>query len=331
MEKRTLGTSGLEVSAIGLGCMTMTGGYSTTPDRQDMIALLHRAVDLGVTFFDTAEIYGPHVNEELVGEALAPYADRVVIATKFAQDIDPDGTQASGADAGSRRASPVPWRDRCAGSGWTSIDLYYQHRVNPDVPIEEMAGAVKDLVDAGKVRHFGMSEAAADTIRRAHAVQPVIAIQSEYNLWWRRPETDVLAVCAELGIGFVPFSPLGKGFLTGTVDTTTTFADNDLRAQIPRFAGEALEHNLALVTEVKEIAAAKGTTPGQIALAWLLAQQPWIVPIPGTTKPHRLEENLAAADVVLTESELAQLDELSSKIDIQGGRYPDALEAQTNL
>jgi len=215
--------------------------------------------------------------------------------------------------------------------GLDAIDLYYQHRVNPDVPIEEMAGAVKDLVDAGKIRHFGMSEAAADTIRRAHAVQPVTAIQSEYNLWWRRPETDVLAVCAELGIGFVPFSPLGKGFLTGTVDTSTSFADNDLRAQIPRFAGEALEHNQALVTEVKEIATAKGTTPGQIALAWLLAQQPWIVPIPGTTKAHRLEENLAAADVGLSQSELADLDELSSKIDIQGGRYPDALEAQTNL
>jgi aryl-alcohol dehydrogenase-like predicted oxidoreductase len=330
MEKRTLGSSGLEVSAIGLGCMTMTGGYSTTPNRHDMLALLHHAVDLGVTFFDTAEIYGPHVNEELVGEALAPYADRVVIATKFAQDIDPDERKPRG-----RMLGPTEIAGAVEGSlrrlGLDAIDLYYQHRVNPDVPIEEMAGAVKDLVDAGKIRHFGMSEAAADTIRRAHAVQPVTAIQSEYNLWWRRPETDVLAVCAELGIGFVPFSPLGKGFLTGTVDTTSTFADNDLRAQIPRFAGEALEHNLALVTEVKEIATAKGTTPGQIALAWLLAQQPWIVPIPGTTKAHRLEENLEAADVVLSQSELADLDELSSKVDIQGGRYPDALEAQTNL
>ena len=246
MEKRTLGSSGLEVSAIGLGCMTMTGGYSTMPDRQDMIALLHHAVDLGVTFFDTAEIYGPHVNEELVGEALAPYADRVVIATKFAQDIDPAERKPRG-----RMLGPAEIAGAVEGSlrrlGLEVIDLYYQHRVNPDVPIEEMAGAVKDLVDAGKIRHFGMSEAAADTIRRAHAVQPVTAIQSEYNLWWRRPETDVLAVCAELGIGFVPFSPLGKGFLTGTVDTTTAFADNDLRAQIPRFAGEALEHNLALV------------------------------------------------------------------------------------
>jgi aryl-alcohol dehydrogenase-like predicted oxidoreductase len=215
--------------------------------------------------------------------------------------------------------------------GLETIDLYYQHRVNPDVPIEEMAGAVKDLVDAGKIRHFGMSEAAADTIRRAHAVQPVTAIQSEYSLWWRRPESEVLTACAELGIGFVPFSPLGKGFLTGTVDTSTTFAANDLRTQIPRFSGEALEHNLALVEEVKTIAAAKGCTPGQIALAWLLAQQPWIVPIPGTTKLHRLEENLAAADVTLTADELADLDDLSARIDIEGGRYPEFLEAQTDL
>jgi aryl-alcohol dehydrogenase-like predicted oxidoreductase len=330
MEKRALGSSGLEVSAIGLGCMTMTGGYSTTPDRQEMITLLHRAVDLGVTLFDTAEIYGFHANEKLVGEALAPHADRVVIATKFAQDIDPVEGRLRG-----RMLGPGEIAGAVQGSlqrlGLDVIDLYYQHRVNPDVPIEEMAGAVKDLVDAGLVRHFGMSEAAADTIRRAHAVQPVTAVQSEYNLWWRRPETDVLAVCAELGIGFVPFSPLGKGFLTGTVDTTTTFADNDLRGQIPRFSGEALAHNLALVTEVKAIAAAKGSTPGQIALAWLLAQQPWIVPIPGTTKSHRLEENLAAADVVLTPAELAELDALSSKIAIQGGRYPDALEAQTDL
>jgi aryl-alcohol dehydrogenase-like predicted oxidoreductase len=330
MKKRALGSSGLEVSAIGLGCMTMTGGYSTTPERQDMITLLHRAVDLGVTFFDTAEIYGPHANEELVGEALAPYADRVVIATKFAQDVDPADRKPRG-----RMLGPTEIAGAVDGSlrrlGLEVIDLYYQHRVNPDVPIEEMVGAVKNLVDAGKIRHFGMSEASAGTIRRAHAVQPVTAVQSEYSLWWRRPETDVLAVCAELGIGFVPFSPLGKGFLTGTVDTTTTFADNDLRANIPRFSGEAMEHNLALVTEVKEIAEAKGATPGQIALAWLLAQQPWIVPIPGTTKAHRLEENLAAADVALTESELTQLGELSSKIGIQGDRYPDALEAQTNL
>ena len=330
MQERTLGSSGLKVSAIGLGCMTMTGGYSGMPDRQDMIGLLHRAVDLGVTFFDTAEIYGPHANEELVGEALAPYADQVVIATKFAQDIDPTERKPRG-----RMLRPEDIADAAEGSlrrlGLDVIDLYYQHRVNPDVPIEEMAGAVKDLITAGKVKHFGMSEAAADTIRRAHSVQPVTAVQSEYNLWWRRPEQDVLAACAELGIGFVPFSPLGKGFLTGTVDTSTTFAANDLRAQIPRFSGEALEHNLALVEEVKTIAAAKGVTPGQVALAWLLAQQPWIVPIPGTTKLHRLEENLAAADLTLTDSELDQLGDLSSRTEIHGGRYPDALEAQTNL
>src|SRR4051794_15613182 len=329
MQKRTLG-SGLEVSAIGLGCMTMTGGYSGMPDRQDMIRLLHRAVDLGVTFFDTAEIYGPHANEELVGEALAPYADQVVIATKFAQDIDPDERKPRG-----RMLRPEEIAGALEGSlrrlRLDVIDLYYQHRVNPDVPIEELASAVKDLITAGKIRHFGMSEAAEETIRRAHAVLPVTAVQSEYSLWWRRPEQGVLTACAELGIGFVPFSPLGKGFLTGTVDTTTTFAANDLRAQIPRFADEALPHNLALVEEVKTIAAAKAVTPGQIALAWLLAQQPWIVPIPGTTKLHRLEENLEAADITLSADDVAQLSELSSRIDIHGGRYPDALEAQTNL
>jgi aryl-alcohol dehydrogenase-like predicted oxidoreductase len=330
VQKRALGRSGLEVSALGLGCMTMTGGYSASPDRKDMISLLHRAVDLGVTFFDTAEIYGPHANEELVGEALAPYADRVVIATKFAQDVDPVTRKPRG-----RMLRPKDLPAAVDGSlqrlGLDVIDLYYQHRVNPDVPIEEMAGAVRELIIAGKVKHFGMSEAAEETIRRAHAVQPVTAIQSEYNLWWRRPEEGVLAACAELGIGFVPFSPLGKGFLTGTVGTSTTFAEGDLRAQIPRFAGEALEHNLALVDAVKAIAAGKGVTPGQIALAWLLAQQPWIVPIPGTTKLHRLEENLAAAEVTLTPAELTRLDGLSARFEIQGGRYPEFLEAQTNL
>jgi aryl-alcohol dehydrogenase-like predicted oxidoreductase len=330
VQKRALGSSGLEISAIGLGCMTMTGGYSGTPDRKDMITLLHRAVDLGVTFFDTAEIYGPHTNEELVGEALAPYADRVIIATKFAQDIDPVSRKPRG-----RMLRPDNIAGAVDGSlqrlGRDVIDLYYQHRVHPDVPIEEIAGAVRDLIAAGKVKHFGMSEAAEDTIRRAHTVQPVTAVQSEYSLWWRRPEQGVLAACAELGIGFVPFSPLGKGFLTGTVDTSTTFAEGDLRAQIPRFAGKALQHNLALVEEVKSIGADKGVTPGQIALAWLLAQQPWIVPIPGTTKPHRLEENLAAADFTLTRAELTRLNDVSSAIEIQGGRYPDFLEAQTNL
>jgi aryl-alcohol dehydrogenase-like predicted oxidoreductase len=331
MQKRMLGNSGLEVSALGLGCMTTTGGYSGRPDRQEMIGLLRAAVDRGVTFFDTAEIYGPHANEELVGEALAAYGGQVVIATKFAADIDPVERKPSG-----RMLRPDEIARAADGSlrrlGVDVIDLYYQHRVNPDVPIEEMAGAVQDLVTAGKVKHFGMSEAAADTIRRAHAVQPVTAIQSEYNLWWRRPEEDVLATCAELGIGFVPFSPLGKGFLTGTVSASTTFdTSNDLRSQIPRFSGEALQHNLALVEEVRGVAEAKGVTPGQVALAWLLAQQPWIVPIPGTTKLHRLEENIAAAGVTLTDAELAQLGEASSRIQIQGGRYPDFLEAQTNL
>jgi aryl-alcohol dehydrogenase-like predicted oxidoreductase len=322
--------SDLEVSAIGLGCMTTTGGYSGTPDRADMIALLRGAVDLGVTFFDTAEIYGPHTNEELVGEALAPYLDRVVFATKFAQDVDPDTRTPRG-----RMLQPNEIATAVEGSlrrlGVDAIDLYYQHRVNPDVPIEEMAGAVRDLVAAGKVRRYGLSEAAEETIRRAHAVQPVTAVQSEYSLWWRRPEEGVLATCEELGIGFVPFSPLGKGFLTGTVDTSTAFASNDLRAQIPRFSGPALEHNLALVDEVKAIAAAKSLTPGQIALAWLLAQRPWIVPIPGTTKQHRLQENLQAAEVALTTDELAQLADLSSRIQVEGGRYPDHLEAQTDL
>jgi aryl-alcohol dehydrogenase-like predicted oxidoreductase len=331
MQKRILGTSGLEVSAIGLGCMSMTGGYSGRPDRQEMISLLHAAVDRGVTFFDTAEIYGPHANEELVGEALAPFHDRVVIATKFAADIDPAQRKPRG-----RMLTPDELPRVVEGSlqrlGLDVIDMYYQHRVNPDVPIEEFAGAVKDLIEAGKVKHFGMSEAAAGTIRRAHAVQPVTAVQSEYSLWWRRPEEEVLAACEELGIGFVPFSPLGKGFLTGTVSTSTTFeAGNDIRSTIPRFTAEALEHNAAMVDLVKSVAVSKGVTPAQVALAWLLAQKPWIVPIPGTTKLHRLEENIVAADVTLSGDELSQLSDASSKIEIQGGRYPEALEAQTNL
>jgi aryl-alcohol dehydrogenase-like predicted oxidoreductase len=309
MDKRILGSSGLEVSAIGLGCMSMTGGYSGRPDRQEMISMLHTAVDRGVTFFDTAEIYGPHANEELVGEGLAPFRSQVVIATKFAQDIDPVGRKPRG-----RMLTPDELTGTVEGSlqrlGVDVIDLYYQHRVNPDVPIEEMAGAVKELIEAGKVNHFGMSEASAATIRRAHAVQPVTAIQSEYSLWWRRPEDEVLATCEELGIGFVPFSPLGRGFLTGTVSTSTTFEEgNDLRASIPRFSREALEHNVAMVDLVKAVADGMGVTPGQVALAWLLAQKPWIVPIPGTTKPYRLEENLGAADITLTADELAQLTE----------------------
>ncbi len=330
MHQRTLGTD-LHVSAIGLGCMTMTGGYSGRPDPARMISLLHSAVERGVTFFDTAEIYGPHANEELVGEALAPFRGRVVIATKFAQDIDPHTRTPRG-----RMLTPDQLPEAVEGSlrrlDVETIDLYYQHRVNPDIAIEEYAGAVAELIAAGKVRHYGLSEAAALTIRRAHAVQPVTAIQSEYSLWWRRPEEDVLTVCAELGIGFVPFSPLGKGFLTGTIDTSTTFDEgNDLRASIPRFSPEARHHNQAIVDLVREVADQKNTTPGQVALAWLLAQQPWIVPIPGTTKTHRMQENAAAVDVVLTDDEVQQITTASAAIHIDGGRYPDFLEAQTNL
>jgi aryl-alcohol dehydrogenase-like predicted oxidoreductase len=329
MKERTLGAGGPVVSAIGLGCMTMTGGYGGRPDRGEMVKLLHAAVELGVTFFDTAETYGPHVNEELVGEALAPYLDRVVVATKFANAIDPVERKPLG-----RMLRPDEVAGAVEGSlrrlGVEAIDLYYQHRVNPAYPIEEFSGAVKELIEAGKVKRYGMSEAAASTIRRAHAVQPVTAVQSEYSLWWRRPEEEVLATCEELGIGFVPYSPLGKGFLTGTVGTTFD-KDNDLRARIPRFGAEALQHNVAMVELVQSFATANGVTPAQIALAWLLARKPWIVPIPGTTKLHRLEENLAAADVTLSADELDRLTEASSRIEIEGGRYPDELETQTNL
>ncbi|MEW9871665.1 aldo/keto reductase [Arthrobacter sp. HS15c] len=332
MDKRTLGTSGLEVSAIGLGCMSMSGGYSDRPDRQEMIALIRAAVDRGVTFFDTAEIYGPYANEELVGEALAPYRDEVVIATKFGWDIDPAQRKASGKVT----SRPDVIKHVVDGSlqrlGVDAIDLYYQHRVDPDVPIEDVAGAVKELIDAGKVKHFGMSEAAAGTIRRAHAVHPVTAIQSEYSLWWRRPEEDVLATCEELGIGFVPFSPLGKGFLTGTIDTSTSFeAGNDIRATIPRFTPEARESNRAVVDLLTGIAERKGATPAQVALAWLLAQKPWIVPIPGTRKLHRLDENLGAADVTLSVDELTGIEDAAARIQVQGGRYNDAGERMTNL
>jgi aryl-alcohol dehydrogenase-like predicted oxidoreductase len=332
MDKRTLGTNGLEVSAIGLGCMSMTGGYSDTPDRQEMISLLRAAVDRGVTFFDTAEIYGPYANEELVGEALAPYKGRVVIATKFGWEIDPVERKPSGRVTS--RSDVI--RDVVDGSlrrlGVDAIDLYYQHRVDPQAPIEDVAGAVQELIEAGKVKHFGMSEAAAETIRRAHAVQPVAAVQSEYSLWWRRPEEDVLATCEELGIGFVPYSPLGKGFLTGTITASTSFdAGNDIRSTIPRFAPDALEHNQAVVDLLARIAQRKGATPGQIALAWLLARKPWIVPIPGTRKLHRLEENIGAADVELSADELTEIEDAASKIQVQGGRYTDAAEKMTNL
>ena len=332
MDKRTLGTGGLEVSAIGLGCMSMTGGYSDKPDRREMISLVRTAVERGVTFFDTAEIYGPYANEELVGEALAPYKDEVMIATKFGWDIDPVERKSRGAVT----SRPEVINSVVEGSldrlGVDAIDLYYQHRVDPQVPIEDVAGAVKDLIEAGKVKHFGLSEAAAGTIRRAHAVQPVAAVQSEYSLWWRRPEEEVLDACEELGIGFVPFSPLGKGFLTGTVSASTSFdPTNDIRSTIPRFTPEALQHNQAVVDLLTGIAQRKGATPGQIALAWLLAQKPWIVPIPGTRKLHRLEENLAAADIELSAEELAEIEEAASKIRVEGGRYNEAGERMTNL
>ena len=332
MNKRTLGTSGLEVSAIGLGCMSMTGGYSDKPDRQEMIALIRTAVDSGVTFFDTAEIYGPYVNEELVGEALAPYQGEVVIATKFGWDIDPVERKPSGRVTSRPDVITQVVDGSLRRLGVDAIDLYYQHRVDPAVPIEDVAGAVSGLIDAGKVKHFGMSEASAATIRRAHAVQPVTAVQNEYSLWWRRPEEEVLAACEELGIGFVPFSPLGKGFLTGTINASTSFdAGNDIRSTIPRFAPDALAHNQAVVDLLASIARRKGATPAQIALAWLLAQKPWIVPIPGTRKPHRLAENLGAADVVLSAGELAEIELAASTIQVQGGRYSEAAEAMTNL
>ncbi|MDQ0731197.1 aldo/keto reductase [Arthrobacter sp. B1I2] len=331
MHKRTLGR-GLGVSAIGLGCMNMTGGYGSTPERKDMVTLLRAAVDRGVTFFDTAEIYGPYANEELVGEALAPYRGQVVIATKFGFDIDPVARKPRGnvtSDPGRIRAAAEGSLQRL---GVEAIDLYYQHRVDPQVPIEDVAGTVKELIEAGKVKHFGMSEASAGTIRRAHAVQPVTAVQSEYSLWWRRPEEEVLGTCEELGIGFVPYSPLGRGFLTGTLAPSSTFdGGNDARANIPRFEPDAMAHNQALVEAVRSIARGKGATPGQVALAWLLAQQPWIVPIPGTRKLDRLEENLAAADLALTDAELAALNGLTSKITVQGARYGEAAEARTNL
>ncbi|MEU6783837.1 aldo/keto reductase [Nonomuraea angiospora] len=329
MDKRTLGRD-LEVSALGLGCMGMSQSYGPNPgSRQEMIALIRAAVERGVTFFDTAEVYGPFRNERLVGEALAPVRDQVVIATKFGFAFDAEGRQTG------LSSRPEHIRRAVDGSlqrlGVDVIDLYYQHRVDPQVPIEDVAGAVKKLIQDGKIRHFGMSEAAAGTIRRAHAVQPVTAVQSEYSLWWRRPEQEVLPALAELGIGFVPYSPLGKGFLTGTVDDATTFARDDIRASIPRFTAEARKANQALVDLLGAIAQRKGATPAQIALAWLLAQQPWIVPIPGTRRPERLAENVAAADVELTSDDLGQIDDAAAKIDIQGARYPEHLERMTGL
>jgi aryl-alcohol dehydrogenase-like predicted oxidoreductase len=327
VQKRKLGRSGLEVSAIGLGCMGMSHGYGPAADKSEMISLLRTAVDRGVTLFDTAEVYGPFANEELVGEALAPVRARVVIATKFG--IKNEGGQQI---VDSR---PETIRRSAEGSlkrlGVDTIDLYYQHRVDPAVPIEDVAGTIKELIREGKVRHFGMSEAGVPTIRRAHAVQPVTAVQSEYSLWWRRPEEELLPALEELGIGFVPFSPLGKGFLTGKIDENTTFDKSDFRNIVPRFAAEARKANTALVDLLRTIAERKKATPAQIALAWLLAQKPWIVPIPGTTKLSRLEENLGAAAIALTADGLRDIESAASKIPFQGARYPEHLEKRTGL
>jgi aryl-alcohol dehydrogenase-like predicted oxidoreductase len=330
MQNRRLGMSGLEVSVIGLGCMGMSQSYGPATDKQQGIALIRAAVERGVTFFDTAEVYGPFTNEQLVGEALAPFRDQVVIATKFGFDLDPNTGQQRGLNS-----RPDHIKQAADGSlkrlKTDVIDLYYQHRVDPNVPIEDVAGAVRDLIREGKVKHFGLSEAAARTIRRAHAVQPVTAVQSEYSLWWRRPEEEALPALEELGIGFVPYSPLGKGFLTGTIDENAAFASNDIRNTIPRFTPEARKANRALVDLLGRIAARKRATPAQIALAWLVAQKPWIVPIPGTRKLERLEENIGAVSVELTGDDLRKVESAASKITVQGARYPEQLERMTNL
>jgi aryl-alcohol dehydrogenase-like predicted oxidoreductase len=332
MQKRKLGKSNLEVSAIGLGCMGMSFSYGPPKDKKEMTALLHAAVDRGITFFDTAEVYGPFLNEELVGEALAPYRGKVVIATKFGFDLSGTDNRPGAPPVNSR---PEHIKQAAEGSlkrlKVEVIDLYYQHRVDPDVPIEDVAGAVKDLITAGKVKHFGMSEAAAKTIRRAHAVQPVTAIQSEYSLWWRRPEEEVLPMLEELGIGFVPYSPLGKGFLTGAIKEDAKFDSTDFRSKLPRFAPEALRANQAMVDLLGQIAERKKATPAQIALAWLLAKKPWLAPIPGTTKLPRLEENIGATSVELTSDDLREIERASSKIQVQGARYPEAIERMTGL
>jgi aryl-alcohol dehydrogenase-like predicted oxidoreductase len=324
--KRMLGTSGLEVSALGLGCMGMSYHRSTAMQRDEAIALVRKAVDLGVTFFDTAQVYGPFTNEQQVGDALAPVRDQVVVATKFGE-VDASGKHV-------RSSRPELIKQTTDGSlarlGVQKIDLLYQHRVDPDVPIEEVAGTVRDLIEEGKVGYFGLSEAGAETIRRAHAVQPVAAVQSEYSLWWRRPEQEVLPVCEELGIGFVPYSPLGRGFLTGAIDQHTPFDSGDNRNTLPRFTAEARQANQSLVDLLRREAERKGATPAQLVLAWLLAQQPWIVPIPGTTKLHRLEENLGATTIQLTSEDLADLDRAASEIQIVGDRYPAAVERMTN-
>jgi aryl-alcohol dehydrogenase-like predicted oxidoreductase len=330
MQKRKLGTSNLEVSALGLGCMGMSFSYGPPKDKQEMASLLRAAVDRGVTFFDTAEVYGPFLNEDLVGEALAPFRKQVVIATKFGFDLSGSDNRPGVAGLNSR---PEHIKQAVEGSlkrlKIEVIDLLYQHRVDPNVPIEDVAGAVKDLIQAGKVKHFGLSEAGVKTIRRAHAVQPLAALQSEYSLWTRTPEKEVIPTLEELGIGFVPYSPLGKGYLTGKIDENTTFDSTDFRSTLPRFTPEALKANQVLINLLGSIADRKKATPAQIALAWLLAQKPWMVPIPGTTKLHRLDENLGAVSVELTPDDLRNIDAAASNITVQGARYPEKLEQMT--
>jgi aryl-alcohol dehydrogenase-like predicted oxidoreductase len=332
MQKRKLGSSNLEVSAIGLGCMGMSFSYGPPKDKQEMTKLLHAAVERGITFFDTAEVYGPYLNEELVGEALAPFRGKVVIATKFGFDLSGSDNRPGAAGLNSR---PEHIKQAVEGSlkrlKVESIDLLYQHRVDPNVPIEDVAGAVKELIQAGKVKHFGLSEAGVKTIRRAHAVQPLTALQSEYSLWWRKPEQEVIPTLEELGIGFVPYSPLGKGFLTGKIDESTRFASSDFRSTLPRFTPEALKINQALIDLLGRIAKRKNAAPAQIALAWVLAQKPWMVPIPGTTKLDRLEENIGALSIALTSEDLRDIDAAASKIEVEGARYPERLEKMTGL
>src|SRR3984885_4291840 len=332
MQKRKLGKTGLEVSALGFGCMGMSFSYGPPKDKKEMTDLLHAAVDRGVTFFDTAEVYGPFTNEELVGEALAPYRGKVAIATKFGFDLSGADHKPGAAGVNSR---PEHIKQAVEGSlkrlGVESIDLLYQHRVDPNVPIEDVAGAVKELIEAGKVKHFGLSEAGVKAIRRAHAVQPLTALQSEYSLWWRKPEQEVIPTLEELGIGFVPYSPLGKGFLTGKIDENAKFDSSDFRSTLPRFTPEALKANQAVVDLLARIATEKGATPAQIALAWLLAQKPWMVPIPGTTKLHRLEENIGAVSIKLTSDDLREIDSAASKITVEGERYPEHLQRMPGL
>ena len=325
MQKRKLGKSNLEVSALGLGCMGMSFGYGPAGDKAEMISLIRAAVERGVTFFDTAEVYGPFTNEELVGEALAPFRDGVAIATKFGFKLDPNTGKQAGLDSRPEHIKEVA-EASLKRLGTDVIDLFYQHRVDLDVPIEDVAGAVKDLIKAGKVKHFGLSEAGMQTIRRAHAVQPVTALQSEYSLWWREPEAEVIPTLEELGIGLVPFSPLGKGFLTGKIDENTKFDSSDFRNIVPRFTPEARKANQALVDLLGIMAQRKNATPAQIALSWLLAQKPWIVPIPGTTKLHRLDENLGAAALELTSGDLQEIESAASKIALEGARYPEHLQ-----